>query len=130
MSVPRSPDVEALLAATPPPVDPGAAAGGPSSGPLVAVAAAARALHPAFDLPNPVRQTARAQAQQIRTYLQQVVTAIQTAGTVVPEILDRAAQDEVLHRELAREEIDVSLVRSFLAQAAELLDSVSATPNS
>jgi hypothetical protein len=128
----RSPAVELLLASTPPRVQDAPvpeAASGPSTGPLAAVAAAARSLHPAFDLPNPARQTARAQAHQIRTYLQQVVTAIQTAGTAVPAILDRAAQDEVLHRELEREEIDVELVRGFLARATELLNSVSATPH-
>jgi hypothetical protein len=127
----KSPAVEALLAATPPRVEgiaPPEAGAGPSSGPVPAEAPPARTLLPAFDLPNPVRQTARAQVQQIKIHLQQVVTAIQTANTAVPSVLDRAAQDEVLRRELDREEIDVEQVRGFLARATELLDSVSATP--
>lgn len=121
---PRSAAVEALLAATPAPVGPGQAVPGPSPGPLAAVAAAARAFHPTFEPQNPARQSARAQAAQLRSYLQQVVTAIETACAAVPPLLDRASGDDLLAREFAREEIDPELVRQFLANGQALLDSV------
>lgn len=118
----RSAAVEALLATTPPPVGAGPAESVPTSGPQPA--AAPRQLLPTFALDNPVRQTARAQVRQIQQYLQHIVTAIQTAETAVPPILAIAAENELLARELVREDIDIALVRDFLRSAQALVDSV------
>ena len=99
------------------------APGGPAAGPVPVVAAAA--LHPTFEPQNPARQTARAQVTQLKSYLQQVVVSIQTASDAVPSILLRASTDEMLAKEMAREEVDVAMVNDFLRMGRALLQSVS-----